>query len=758
MGLKQSPLPKIKKISQLKSFFGILFFVISIGIGITVSFITLREDLVQFNWTTFIETSADWVERWPMMLIAIFLLLAVIFTSGLRLHLLIKTKLKHYRFLDSLVFGILARYYVLITPWGLGGQPIVMAMMHQRKIPLGLATSAPMLDLLMMRLAMFIFVLVALIGFGHLVDPLLYLFAWIGFFFTCLLPVILIAGSFHPWFSQLIIEVTTWLIPPKRKAGFQAKLTETLAQYRNAFLLFRRRPLTFIGVASFAIISQFALLAIPYFVMASFNVNAFLDSDLAFSLGHVVMMMAIANTILGAIPTLGSAGAAEFTFTTVFSTFITGNTLFWATFLWRFLLFYFWLFMGVLITLIQGFFAKAERRRLHHPDPTLPLKVYLFNDGFFPIIDGVVKSVDAHARYLLSQGVLVTVVVPFRGDTRLYPYPILAIPPLKIPGFFYPLPYRFKHQKFLEALYYEGPTIYHAHTPFLLGRLASIMGKRYNIPLISTFHSKYKEDFYQATKSRWLANLFTKIIVKRMNQSQAIWTVSKGAVLTMKSYGLDTSHTRIFTNGITPLSNPMTNEEMVRTLHEFHLSESIPIILFVGQIIWQKNIQFIFQTLEALNALNPQFQLVMVGEGRNEKEIQAMAETLALKHPVIFTGKIHDPTILAALYGASTLFFFPSFYDTDGIVMKEAALHHLPTLVIQGSTIASVIKNRDNGIILPNHPQKAATIIKTLLRSPALRKRIGLKAHQTLAFTWNDTLKDLIPSYITTIKDYYSER
>jgi glycosyltransferase involved in cell wall biosynthesis len=243
-----------------------------------------------------------------------------------------------------------------------------------------------------------------------------------------------------------------------------------------------------------------------------------------------------------------------------------------------------------------------------------------------------------------------------------------------------------------------------------------------------------------------------------MNQSHAVWTVSQGVMATMEEYGLNTTRTRIFANGITNLPKTIEKKEVTLTLQDYHISSSTPILLFVGQLIWQKNIKFIFQTLEALEAQHGNFQMVIAGNGRNEKAIKSKAAKLALKNPVIFTGKINNPTTLANLYASATLFFFPSFYDTDGIVIKEAAFYYLPTLLIKGSTIASAIQDGVNGIIIPNNPHFAARMIMDLLGQPTILEKIGLQAFKTLALSWNDTLKDLISSYKETTKDFYSER
>ena len=756
--MTDQPIPntKSRKLTKFRSWYMVIFFVISIGLGLMVSWITLRGDLVQFNWDLFIETSSEWLTNWPMMAMAIFLLLLVILTSGLRLHLLLKNKVKKIRFLDSLYYGILARYYVLITPWGLGGQPILMGVMHQKKVPVGLATSAPMVDLLMMRFAMFVFVTIALIGFGHFVDPLIYVFAWVGFVVTCLIPIVMILASFHHRFRQLLVDMVGWLVPQKSKKSVIQQLTTVLTQYQEAFQWYRYTPIKLIGVALFALISQFALLAMPYFIMASFNLNLNPTIVTSFSLLNVVMMMAIANTILGTIPTLGSAGAAEFTFATVFSIFMTGNILFWAIFLWRFFLFYLWLIMGLLITFYQGLFYRREARRFGIPQPNLPLKVVLFNDGFYPLIDGVVRAVDAYARYLVSQGVDVIVVVPFSGKVANFPYKILPIRQIKIPGFFYPIPIGVNRLKYKTALYYEGPIIYHAHTPFLLGQLALKLSKQYHVPLVTTFHSKYYDDYYAATKSKTIANFLKYFTIRFFAKANAIWTVSLATVATIRQYGLKDRKIQVIPNGTDIQPFPHTDETRLTYLHRFGLIPNIPTILFVGQLIWQKNVRLILDTFKQLDKQGIRVQLLMVGEGRHQVEIENYAASLQLKNPIKFTGKLSDYEKLSACYQMADLFFFPSAYDNDPLVVKEAAVHQLPTLVLKGTAIASQLKDNETGFIQTGGPRSFAKRIVTLLKQPSLLKQVGVEAKHQLVKRWDDTLSNLVEEYRHLIDDYYS--
>jgi glycosyltransferase involved in cell wall biosynthesis/uncharacterized membrane protein YbhN (UPF0104 family) len=626
--------------------------------------------------------------------------------------------------------------------------------MYQRKIPIGLATSAVMIDLLVMRLSMALIVLYALLGFGHLVSPGILLFAWIGFFFTCINPVILVLASLHVWLEKGLLTIIAWIFP-RKKEKYQSSLKRILLQYRQSFEAFRHQVVPMIKVTLYSLLSQFSILALPYFLMASFSTSVFEISPIEFNLVHVTMMTALSNVILGIVPTLGSAGAAEFTFATVFSTFLKGNYLLWAILLWRVMLFYIWLIIGVCISLYLGWFQKNVKKQKSY-NPSLPMKIFIFNDGFFPLIDGVVRAVDGYARYLHQQGIDVTVVVPFVGDTSQYPYRILAIPQFKIPGFFYPLPYDMKGKRIQSLYRYDGPIVYHTHTPFLLGHLALKLAKKYRIPIVSTFHSKYYDDYLAATKSKMLARIFTFFTMRFFKKTTAIWTVSKGTVETMRQYGLDHRPIKIIPNGINFIPNPINKLEAAIILKDYQVSTELPFILFVGQLIWQKNLQLILDTYLELEKKGFLFQAVFVGDGRDENHIKDYARKQGFKSKIIFTGKITNQLILGSFYQMASLFFFPSKYDNDPLVIKEAAAYQLPSLVLANTSIAQLLNNEVNGFIQKGDSQSFSARIIAILSDSKKLKAVGEEAKKTLVVSWSDTLKDLQDYYQEVLSDYDS--
>ncbi|MGA0097835.1 MAG: glycosyltransferase, partial [Bacilli bacterium] len=111
---------------------------------------------------------------------------------------------------------------------------------------------------------------------------------------------------------------------------------------------------------------------------------------------------------------------------------------------------------------------------------------------------------------------------------------------------------------------------------------------------------------------------------------------------------------------------------------------------------------------------------------------------------------------LSACYQMADLFFFPSAYDNDPLVVKEAAVHQLPTLVLKGTAIASQLKDNETGFIQTGGPRSFSKRIVTLLKQPSLLKQVGVEAKHQLVKRWDDTLSNLVEEYRRLIDDYYS--
>ena len=738
---------QIKKIFQKTITFS--FFILSIFIGVFVSFIALQQDITMFNLETFVEASADWIERYPAMLFAFFLVLIIVFTAGLRIHILMKVKRRRTRFIDSLVYGILARYYVLITPWGLGGQPITIAMMLKKNIPFGLAVATPMIDLLFMRVAMTVIGAIALLNFGHLVDGYILFFSVIGYFFTSILPILMIIFTISPKFEMLIVQLIEQYWPLKTRHKTVLKIQTISKSYRDAFAVFKAYPFELFQVVLLSFMSQIALLSIPYFVMMSFNFSPSIeDTSIVFNYLNITAMVTIATVILGTIPTIGSAGAAEFTFVSVFSIFLSGNYLFWTTFIWRFFVFYLWLFIGVFITTIQGIFARREQRRHHVPKFEKPLKVFLFHEYFYPIIDDSVKALDAYAKYLVNQGVDVTVVAPFYGNKANFTYPIVSIQIVKFIRKVGRFPYFFFRRAYQRKWFSQAPTIYHSFTPFKLGNDVLKMGALNNVPVVLTLHHRYQDHGVLGSNYPQKLNR----LIPSLKRYEAIFINDKTFAPLIKEH-------RILENKLIQVEEG-TTYSLEKDLHyqrqlihkKFNLSDTIVTLIVDIKFNKEEDHSIILNTLRDFDLSGVAFQLLIIGSGSEEKKAKL---EWVFNHPqskIIFLGDVTDSLVRSGYFSSADILLIQ---DNRGVItpLMQEAMAHQRFICLPYHSMNATWYQPLNYLLFA---EKKATSYFDLIQGITRKKaKIGKDEFLMGLIQWEHSLRFLPSFYEKLLKEFY---
>ena len=145
------------------------------------------------------------------------------------------------------------------------------------------------------------------------------------------------------------------------------------------------------------------------------------------------------------------------------------------------------------------------------------LKIGLFIDTFYPMIDGVVTVVDNYAKKLAKHAD-VTVFAPSTQkkpfDDSVFPYKVVRCKSVKIPFFDYAVPKPKSDKKFMAELNSTKLDIVHIHSPFFLGKVAVNYAKEHNIPVVGTMHSQYRLDFERYIKIKSLANMLLKRVLR----------------------------------------------------------------------------------------------------------------------------------------------------------------------------------------------------------------------------------------------------
>ena len=371
------------------------------------------------------------------------------------------------------------------------------------------------------------------------------------------------------------------------------------------------------------------------------------------------------------------------------------------------------------------------------------MKIIQFSDSFLPIMDGVGNVVYQYARNMGEKGHEVYVVAPqtdtgYRGR---YPFEIvdyIGLPIPKMKQYRVGLPINDVH--FLNRLNMIDADIVHVHSPFIAGQIGLAYAERKHVPVIATFHSKYYDDFLQVTGAPLLAEVGVKYVVDFYEKCDEVWAVSHSSADVLRSYGYEGA-IRVMENGTD--IHEASSEDVKRACEEFHIQEG-PMLLYVGQINWKKNLKC---TLEAVSKLTRPYQMVLAGQGPNKEEIERFVKDLGIEDKVIFTGHILDHTLLNGLYKRADLFLFPSLYDTSGLVVREAAAVETPSVVVRGSSAAEGIVHGENGFLCENDSSSLAEVIEKALSDPKTLHQVGIKAKETIPIAWSLLVDRVLEDY-----------
>lgn len=377
------------------------------------------------------------------------------------------------------------------------------------------------------------------------------------------------------------------------------------------------------------------------------------------------------------------------------------------------------------------------------------LRVGLFTDNFTPVIDGVTLTVQNYAYWLEQQAGRSYVVAPrFPGHEDRESYPVVRY-------FSLPLvsrrPYRIgipgldpSLRSFLRS---EDTAIVHAHTPFGAGRIAARTASEKRIPLVATFHSKYRDDFARAIGVKAIVDDLVRRIADFYNSADFVWVPQRGMAATLREYGYD-GPCEVMENGI-DLKPPVDpGPERGRGAAHLGMPESLLVGLFVGQHILEKNLEFLLRSLPRIMEALPEFRMVLVGEGYAKPRLRRLASELGIAERTTFHEGIYDRELLASIYARGDLLLFPSLYDNAPLTLREAAAFCTPALLLAGSTAAEVIEDGRNGFLAENSLEAFSETAIAILRDQSFRETAGKGARESLCASWEDVVVKAHARYV----------
>lgn len=374
--------------------------------------------------------------------------------------------------------------------------------------------------------------------------------------------------------------------------------------------------------------------------------------------------------------------------------------------------------------------------------------ICLLNDSFPPLIDGVANAVCNYARVINQSNFDSAVITPAhpQADDSSSPYPVIRYPSIdlrKMTGYMAGIPFSPDVAKALQG---KEIALLHTHCPIVSTMLGRELRQIYDAPLVLTYHTKFDIDIANILKSKLLRSGSEWALLENINACDEVWAVSQGAAGNLHSLGYE-GNCVVMSNGVDIPRETVSPEYIHSVVNGYDLPAGVPVFLFVGRIMWYKGLKIIIDALAMMNRAGKQFRMVFIGSGADLEEVQEYAAACQIDRYCIFTGAIHDRNTLRAWYCRADLFLFPSTFDTNGLVVREAAACSLGSVLIKDSCASEGVTNGRNGLLIEENAQSLFSCLMNISDRPEYMAAIGQSASDELYLSWDDAVAKAMERY-----------
>ncbi len=346
------------------------------------------------------------------------------------------------------------------------------------------------------------------------------------------------------------------------------------------------------------------------------------------------------------------------------------------------------------------------------------MRIGLFTDTYPPYINGVSTSVLMLKQGLEKLGHKVYVVTV---NSENFHYKkeddVLMIPgvPIGILDFRMTSLYPLRAQKIIKSWNLD---VIHTHTEFGVGSFARLIAKQYNIPLVHTYHTMYEEYIYYITKGYF--DGASKKLVEYLTLFLCDKTVEELIVPTKKTYDLFKEKYKvkrdvhIIPSGIdvTRFYRENINKKELENLKkELNIKKDDFIILYVGRIAKEKNIEFLINNLKDISKKIPKTKMVIVGDGPDMNDLALLVHKNKLDKKVIFTGKVPWNDI-PKYYQLANVFVTSSKTETQGLTVIEAMAASKVVVAIKDESFLLVMTDQQDGLFFETEEEYKNLIYK----------------------------------------------
>ncbi len=407
------------------------------------------------------------------------------------------------------------------------------------------------------------------------------------------------------------------------------------------------------------------------------------------------------------------------------------------------------------------------------------MRIGIFTDTYPPFINGVSTSIVNLEKALREQGheVFIVTVNPenmsykFENDERVIRIPgiPIGIYDYRLTGI-YPL-------RAINKIKSWNLDIIHSHTEFGIGTFARIIAKQLDIPLVHTYHTMYEDYVHYITKGHF--DRSSKKIVEYLTMFYCDKTAKQLIVPSKKTYRLFKEKYNIEKDiRIVPTGMEVSRfykenfkkEELDSIRKELKLTKDDFVIMFVGRLAEEKNIEFLLESQVEIIRKHKHAKLLIVGSGPDYEKFIEWTVNKKLENNIIFTNAIPWEEI-PKYYQLANIFVTASKTETQGLTVIEAMSASVPVICYKDDAFLDVVEDNINGRVFETK-QEYIKIVDELINDPKKVEELSKQARFTaekhslehyaldISSVYNEVLKntEVKPKLTTRIKNKLTKK
>jgi 1,2-diacylglycerol 3-alpha-glucosyltransferase len=366
------------------------------------------------------------------------------------------------------------------------------------------------------------------------------------------------------------------------------------------------------------------------------------------------------------------------------------------------------------------------------------MRILMISDVYFPRINGVSTSIQTFRRGLHAAGHATILIAPEYPGAPADPETAI----LRVPSRGVPRDPEDRAMKLgaLRALRAEierlEPDLVHIQTPFIAHYRGTALARALRVPVVETYHTYFEEYLHHYVPlmpravMRFVARRFT---VSQCNVLDALVVPSRAMEQALLDYGVGCPM-HIIPTGME--MDRFAGGDGQRFREQLGVAPGQPVLVHVGRIAHEKNIEFLFRMFTRVVRSKPGAVFIVAGEGPALASCKAYVRSLGIAQHVRFVGYLSRERELLDCYRAGDLFVFSSRTETQGLVLLEALALGVPVVSTAHMGTADIMNPQRGARVAPDDEGEFASIVVQLLEDAPRRAAMSAEA-RAYAATWS---------------------